>query len=111
MIARSLFVLLFCCASLAQNVVHYTTTNANVKYLFATAEPVLHLKPGEAPGSRGFLRGPRGRPSTALENQSSLPCRDMPITRSSSPPFLEQEQKTPPFRGEARKDGASCARF
>src|ERR1700722_13943915 len=32
---------------LAQNVVHYTTTNANVKYLFATAEPVLHLKPGD----------------------------------------------------------------
>ena len=31
----------------AQNVVHYTTTNANVKYLFATAEPVSHLKPGD----------------------------------------------------------------
>ena len=31
----------------AQNVVHYTTTNANVKYLFATAEPVAHLKPGD----------------------------------------------------------------
>src|SRR5437879_9144286 len=31
----------------AQNVVHYTTTNANVKYLFATADPVLHLKPGD----------------------------------------------------------------
>src|ERR1700741_2336649 len=31
----------------AQNVVHYTTTNANVKYLFATAEPVLHLKDGD----------------------------------------------------------------
>ncbi len=31
----------------AQNVVHYTTTNTNVKYLFATAEPVLHLKPGD----------------------------------------------------------------
>jgi hypothetical protein len=31
----------------AQNVVHYTTTNDNVKYLFATAEPVLHLKPGD----------------------------------------------------------------
>ncbi len=31
----------------AQNVVHYTTTNANVKYVFATAEPVLHLKAGE----------------------------------------------------------------
>jgi len=33
--------------ALAQNVVHYTTTSANVKYLFATAEPVLHLKPGD----------------------------------------------------------------
>ena len=31
----------------AQNVVHYTTTNANVKYLFATAEPVAHLKSGD----------------------------------------------------------------
>jgi len=31
----------------AQNVVRYTTTNANVKYLFATAEPVAHLKPGD----------------------------------------------------------------
>src|SRR5262249_15029561 len=30
-----------------QNVVHYTTTNANVKYLVPTAEPVLHLKPGD----------------------------------------------------------------
>src|SRR5579864_221262 len=46
-IARMLaFVLLISSAS-AQNVVHYTTTNANVKYLFATAEPVLHLKPGD----------------------------------------------------------------
>jgi amidase len=33
--------------SIAQNVVHYTTTNANVKYLFATAEPVLHLRSGD----------------------------------------------------------------
>src|SRR4029077_17033111 len=32
---------------LAQNVVHYTTTTANVKYLFATAEPVLRLKSGD----------------------------------------------------------------
>jgi len=31
----------------AQNVVRYTTTNANVKYLFATAEPAAHLKPGD----------------------------------------------------------------
>ena len=45
---------IFVCAMLsagpllsAQNVVQYTTTNANVKYLFATAEPVLHLKPGD----------------------------------------------------------------
>jgi amidase len=29
------------------DVVHYTTTTANVKYLFATAEPVLHLKSGD----------------------------------------------------------------
>ena len=32
---------------LAQNVVHYTTTSDNVKYLFATAEPVARLKPGD----------------------------------------------------------------
>jgi amidase len=31
----------------AQNVVHYTTTNDNVKYLFATAEPVARLKSGD----------------------------------------------------------------
>src|ERR1700727_3421010 len=31
----------------AQNLVHYTTTNANVKYLFATAEPVLRLQSGD----------------------------------------------------------------
>jgi hypothetical protein len=29
------------------NVVHYTTTNDNVKYLFATAEPVARLKSGD----------------------------------------------------------------
>src|ERR1700735_1763011 len=34
-------------SALAQNVVHYTTTNANVKYLFATAEPVLRLQSGD----------------------------------------------------------------
>src|SRR5580704_13419855 len=34
-------------AATAQNVVHYTTTNDNVKYLFASAEPVLHLKSGD----------------------------------------------------------------
>jgi hypothetical protein len=33
--------------SFAQNVVHYTATSANVKYLFATAEPVAHLKSGD----------------------------------------------------------------
>jgi acetamidase/formamidase len=32
---------------LAQNVVHYTTTNDNVKYLFATADPVARLKSGD----------------------------------------------------------------
>lgn len=31
----------------AQNVVHYTTTTANVKYLFATSEPVARLKAGD----------------------------------------------------------------
>src|SRR5215467_2697070 len=40
-------VFLLLCSMSAQNVVHYTTTNANVKYLFATAEPVLHLKQGD----------------------------------------------------------------
>ena len=47
MIFRLLAILLLCGASVGQNVVHYTTTNANVKYLFATAEPVLHLKSGD----------------------------------------------------------------
>ena len=47
MILRLLAVLLLSRAVLAQNVVHYTTTNANVKYLFATAEPVLRLKSGD----------------------------------------------------------------
>jgi amidase len=42
--ALLLFATLF---AAAQNVVHYTTTTANVKYLFATAEPVLHLKAGD----------------------------------------------------------------
>jgi len=31
----------------AYSVVHYTTTNDNVKYLFATAEPVLRVKSGD----------------------------------------------------------------
>lgn len=47
MFPRTLAILLLSGAALAQNVVHYTTTNANVKYLFATAEPVAHLKPGD----------------------------------------------------------------
>src|SRR5258707_5665596 len=32
---------------MSQNVVHYSTTTSNVKYLFATAEPVLRLKSGD----------------------------------------------------------------
>jgi amidase len=47
LISRLLAVSLLAGAALAQNVVHYTTTDANVKYLFATAEPVAHLKPGD----------------------------------------------------------------
>jgi amidase len=47
MVARVLVVLVLLGSGLAQNVVHYTTTNANVKYLFATAEPVLRLKSGD----------------------------------------------------------------
>jgi len=45
--ARVLAVLLLIGSAAAQNVVHYTTTTANVKYLFATAEPVLRLKSGD----------------------------------------------------------------
>src|SRR5580698_2049134 len=47
LIARMLAVVLLLGSALAQNVVHYTTTVANVKYLFATAEPVLRLKSGD----------------------------------------------------------------
>ena len=47
MIPRILAVGLLVGSALAQNVVHYTTTTANVKYLFATAEPVLRLKSGD----------------------------------------------------------------
>ncbi len=47
MIARLLLLLLLSGAALAQNVVHYTTTIDNVKYLFATAEPVARLKSGD----------------------------------------------------------------
>ena len=43
----SLAVLFVASFASAQNVVQYTTTNANVKYLFATAEPVAHLKSGD----------------------------------------------------------------
>jgi amidase len=46
-IARSLFVLLLSATALAQNVVHYATSIDNVKYLFATAEPVARLKSGD----------------------------------------------------------------
>src|SRR6202140_546148 len=47
MMARLLALILLASAALAQNVVHYTATNDNVKYLFATAEPVARLKPGD----------------------------------------------------------------
>jgi acetamidase/formamidase len=51
-IARVLAVLVLLGSALgqkvsAQNVVHYTTTVDNVKYLFATAEPVARLKSGD----------------------------------------------------------------
>jgi hypothetical protein len=46
-IARLLVVALLAASAFSQNVVHYTATNANVKYLFATAEPVAHLKSGD----------------------------------------------------------------
>ena len=47
MIPRLLALALFTGSALAQNVVHYTTTIDNVKYLFATAEPVARLKSGD----------------------------------------------------------------
>ena len=47
MIARLLAVALLAGAALAQNTVHYTATNANVKYLFATAEPVARVRSGD----------------------------------------------------------------
>jgi amidase len=46
-IFRLFAVILLAGPALAQNVVHYTTTNDNVKYVFATAEPVARLKPGD----------------------------------------------------------------
>ena len=47
MITRLLSLALLAGSALAQNVVHYTTTIDNVKYVFATAEPVARLKPGD----------------------------------------------------------------
>lgn len=47
MTARLLAFVMLAGSVLAQNVVHYTTTNDNVKYVFATAEPVAHLKSGD----------------------------------------------------------------
>jgi amidase len=51
-ILRLSIVVLLSSVTLAQtatqtNTVHYTTTTANVKYLFATAEPVARLKSGD----------------------------------------------------------------
>src|ERR1700757_2688043 len=45
--ARLFAVVLLAGSALAQNVVHYTTTADNVKYLFATTEPVARLKSGD----------------------------------------------------------------
>ena len=47
MLVRLLVFLLLSGVVVGQNVVHYTTTIDNVKYLFATAEPVARLKPGD----------------------------------------------------------------
>ena len=47
MISRFLAVGILSATALAQNTVHYATTNDNVKYLFATAEPVAHVKSGD----------------------------------------------------------------
>jgi amidase len=46
-LSRIALIVVLSVAASAQEVVHYTTTTANVKYLFATAEPVLHLKSGD----------------------------------------------------------------
>jgi hypothetical protein len=46
-IFRLFAVILLAGPALAQNVVHYTTANDNVKYVFATAEPVARLRPGD----------------------------------------------------------------
>lgn len=52
MLIRSLILTLLSTAALgqnsaSQNVVHYSTTIDNVKYLFATAEPIARLKSGD----------------------------------------------------------------
>ena len=47
MIARFVAVALLAGSAFAQNTIHYTASNSNVKYLFATAEPVAHLKSGD----------------------------------------------------------------
>jgi len=46
-IARLSALALLTASALAQNVVHYTTTIDNVKYLFATADPVARLHSGD----------------------------------------------------------------
>src|ERR1700693_5564270 len=46
-IARLVAVIFLACTMYPQNPVPYSTTNANVKYLFATAEPVARLKSGD----------------------------------------------------------------
>jgi acetamidase/formamidase len=46
-IFRPLILVLLSTAALAQNVVHYTTNIDNVKYLFATVDPVARLKSGD----------------------------------------------------------------
>jgi hypothetical protein len=46
-IARLLALVLLAGSVFAQNVVHYIATHANMKYLFATVEPVAHLKLGD----------------------------------------------------------------
>lgn len=46
-IARILTVAVLTASAIAQSTVHYTANNANVKYLFATAQPVAHLKSGD----------------------------------------------------------------
>jgi amidase len=47
MIARLLTLILLAGSIKAQNVVHYTTTTQNVKYLFASADPVARLHSGD----------------------------------------------------------------